>query len=123
MTDINEVIAKSKGWRRPTENECAPFDGWINENTHYTSKELPDYLNDARLYMGLFEEIKKTGFEFRLESDKTGSGEGIYTAVILEQRNDTNGTGWGLRVISTQSSIGTAICLAYCRLNGLECEG
>ena len=79
--NISETIAKSKGTYR-------------THSTGMIEADYPDYEHDARLYMALFEEIKKTGFEFRLESDTTGSGEGIYTAVILEQRNDTNGTGW-----------------------------
>lgn len=122
MTNLNEVVAMHKGWKREKELQglSVERDIWIAPKAMFSFPAPPDYLNDARLYMGLFEEIKKTGFEFRLESDTTGSGEGIYTAVILEQRNDTNGTGWGLRVISTQSSIGTAICQAYCKLHGLE---
>lgn len=118
--NLNEAIAKSNGWiKHQVEGIC---DDWLDPDNNW-QVDVPDYLNDARLYMGLFEEMRNSGFEFRLESDTTGSGEAIYTVVILEQRNDTNGTGWGLRVISTQYSIGTAICLAYCKLNGLECEG
>lgn len=110
--NINETIAKHKGIKARTICLTSYPPKYINDE--------PDYEHDPRLYMALLDEIKKTGFEFRLESDTTGSGEGIYTAVILEQRNDTNGTGWGLRVISTQSSIGTAICMAYIKMKGLE---
>jgi len=106
MTDINATIAKCKGWRRPTQDECAPEDGWINDITHYTANTLPDYLNDARLYMALFEEMPNA--ILRRWHDKWLCIPEAQVSKMVE-------------CFETESDIiGTAICLAYKKLYGLE---
>jgi len=57
MTDINERIAKAKGW---TYERCVVCNGkhWY-DNVKYIQKNPPDYTTDWRLAGGLLEEMAK----------------------------------------------------------------
>lgn len=101
MTNINEVIAKSKGYVFEHENPLFILDA---------KKDCPDYLNDARLYMALFEEMATQGVEPSLRFD-----DALGWMVDWQPQNETS---LGERLIS--DTIGIAICLAYMKLHGLE---
>jgi len=110
MTDINTTIAVHCGWiLNPSSisSEYEPSVKWYNPKTGeklYTHE--PDYLNDARLYMALFEEmwnpgLRKHGLQWYCCPNMNASSALNHIAVYSD-------------------TIGTAICLAYCKLHGLE---
>lgn len=49
------------------------------------------YITDA---WELVEDMRENGCEFRIDTDRTGSGEDIYIVAILAFRGDNRGTGW-----------------------------
>jgi len=120
MTDINVVIAKHKGWiPKPVGKSAFQWFQYDNNGQVVDSKITPpDYLNYARLYMALAVESR---FSIIYDPDKKK-----YLAVKLrdfpyidtvsiesEFSSEVDDYLW-------HSDIGTAICLAYCKLHGLE---
>lgn len=109
MTNLNEVVAMHKGWKREKELQglSVERDIWISPKAMFSFPTPPDYQGDARLYMALFEEMANT-----------------YSRIFLQKRITDGWVVIGLthtNMYNTQGdTIGTAICLAYMRLHGLE---
>ena len=120
MTDINTAIAKYKGYKIIPIGfmESENISRELNEGPdgHYSSK-LPDYEHDARLYMALFEEMSSEFFSLTLMQHDYNNK----TAIIGDYRqgHDENIPQF---VVESQP-IGAAICLAYCKLKGIEVVG
>lgn len=108
MTDINEVIAKHKEWvlKKELQGLSIERDIWIAPKAMFSFPNPPDYLNDARLYMGLFEEMPNP--ILRRWNDKWLCIPESRKSMIIES------------VEIESDTIGTAICLSYICLHGLE---
>jgi hypothetical protein len=107
MTDINAVIAKHKGFEfgQPVSGMNRDICYLTFPDGGWSETSCPDYLNDARLYMALFEEMPDECFIQKINNR-------LYSVGKIE--------GMGVQTFSRNSSIGTAICLAYKKLHGLE---
>lgn len=107
MTDLNTAIAKYKGWHC---KNIGTFDNprnvWYLGNIASGIDELPDYEHDARLYMALFEEMPNGTIIQKLENG--------YSVVYLPVDRDLK---------AESDTIGSTICLAYCKLKGIEVVG
>jgi hypothetical protein len=133
VRDINTVIAIHQGWK---------FEPPIIRNEHnkgywhkfdtsgkriygqLSPENPPDYEHNERLYMELFEEMANDGYCPALLFDDNGrwavSTDGTQT-LNFESPCDVN-TSFFVAKENWKDTIGTAICLAYIKLNGLECE-
>ena len=109
MTDLNTAIVDFKGWKSFGNYCVAP---WVqydsDENIINHSVDKPDYEHDANLYMALFEEMAKDG---DVDLDFTN---------FLNEYKVHFFTNSGNRGGAIGKSIGTAICLAYCKLKGIK---
>ena len=110
MTDLNTAIVDFKGWKSFGNYCVAP---WVqydsDENIINHSVDKPDYEHDANLYMALFEvmprpALRKWGNRWYCMPDMDRSSKVQW----VEYDADT---------------IGTAICLAYCKLKGIKVVG
>ena len=111
MDDINAIIAKHKGWntKQILQGLSVEQTIWISPHgMHCLAEELPDFEHDPRLYMALFEEMPANTKLVKYE--EYCSANLMYKCEIPNIETDV------------EFSIGTAICLAYMRLHGLECE-
>lgn len=104
MNDINTAIAKYKGWT-PENGLKLPVQHTITIENGLCLP--PDFEHDARLYMALFEEMKS-----HCKRVDLGWKVDHYFCIAYDYA-----------AVAHADTIGTAICLAYCKLNGLECEG
>ena len=124
MTYLNTAIAVFKG-KLPFPKDRCPVCGWKYADDDYGCKPdncsmrpqpspradqicIPDYEHDANLYMALFEgmpdpEIHKNDADWIVIAD-------------LQRRP-------GNYILCKSDTIGTAICLAYCKLKGIEVVG
>jgi hypothetical protein len=110
MTDLNTAIAFQQGWiLRPYEKLGSMYEPsvkWYNPKTNqslYTHD--PDYEQDARLYMALFEEFPVgTSLVKMLDGYMVRNFGADIDAQLADEK-------------------GTAICFAYCRLKGIEVVG
>ena len=118
MTDINAVIARFHDgiYNRP---EISPDSFYKeakkdNEIVGYSfyGFSCPDYSHDPRLYMALFEEMECAAILKNIDK---------YSVTVYDPKTITVNILFRSPVES--DAIGTAICLAYMQLNGLECEG
>jgi len=146
MTDINTVIAKYKGWKCFEQPRSGYMLQYIYEPGHFpwdttrdkeelkarcteidltqidcgkfNGQKMPDYLNDARLYMALAVESR---FSIIYDPDKKK-----YLAVKLRDFQYIDTVSIESEFSSEvddylwHSDIGTAICMAYKKLHGLE---
>ena len=108
MTDLNTAIAVSKGWKCHTTNdEFGINETWFTpRNTPSIYNRIPDYEHDANLYMALFEEMPNASLKHHND---------LYYCRVYVDGN--------LECWSSADTIGTAICLAYCKLKGIEVVG
>lgn len=143
---LNECIAKSKGYKCyqmkrsgfdlqyvyppnefPWDNrkdkeqfkaECVEIDIMKIDYGCLDGHGLPDWEHDPRLYMALFEEMaksKSTIHDNSLYVDLYARDENVFQVYVSH--------GCMCHEEVTESdTIGTAICLAYCKLYGLECD-
>jgi hypothetical protein len=104
MTDLNTAIAKYKGWTR------------FNPSTEFCMEyALPDYEHYARLYMALAKEMMRDYVLYLIEDD-----DFLNHCELWDYPMD----GEPYQAYqSTGDEIGTAICLAYCKLKGIEVVG
>lgn len=114
MTDLNAVIAKARGWiLNPYEKLGSMYEPSVKWYNPKTGEKLythdPDFQGDARLYMALADEMKCTMCYNRT----------MKKWLIYREGADIDCDS----SIGDASDIGPAICQAYIKLNGLECEG
>lgn len=109
MTYLNTAIAK---YKHIYKNNYKGYDFPVFVFNDAIWKIPPDYEHDARLYMALFEEMGKNNNYF-----------------LMLARSDVPGSTWeccyggNFEDVSYSDTIGTAICLAYCKLKGIEVVG
>jgi len=112
VTDLNTAISVSKGW---TYTKKCEFYSWVlynEKNVRIDSgNDKPDYEHDANLYMALFEEMCKEGYA-NLDFNNNLNEYKVHFYTISEKRGG-----------AISRTIGTAICLAYCKLKGIEVVG
>ena len=127
MTDLNTAIAVSKGWKCHTTNdEFGINETWFTpRNTPSIHNHIPDYEHDANLYMALFEEMGQetdTHEPYDLHIDFIDRS---YQCSVVEHGYDyaKDRDNYCPIVVRIADTIGTAICLAYCKLKGIEVVG
>jgi hypothetical protein len=118
MTDLNTAIALSKGYKfgqpvsgmnRDIWYETFPDSGWFET-------KCPDHEHDARLYMALAVEMMEK-YEIRLGAD--GNEQKYCELYEYDLEYDLP-----VFISSDQADdLGTAICMAYCKLKGIEVVG
>lgn len=112
MTDLNTAIAKYKGWEY-----FQNINLWelvVDGYTRLQSDNPPDFENDARLYMALFEEMS-SGFFLLSLMQHDYDNKTIITGDYRQGHNENIP-----QFVVESQPIGTAICLAYCKLKGLK---
>jgi len=137
MTDLNTAIAKYLGWKcyeqprsgyrlqyvyapgkfpwdttRDKEElkaRCTEIDLTQIDPGKFDGQKMPDYLNDARLYMALADEMKTIGM-FVLQYIVT---EKVWLCTVRSFTNDID-------IEEESDTVGTAICQAYCKLKGIK---
>jgi hypothetical protein len=105
MTDLNAAIAKYKGWEY-----FQNINLWelvVDGYTRLQSDNPPDYEHDANLYMALFEEMKS-----HCKRVDLGWKVDHYFCIAYDYA-----------AVAHADTIGTAICLAFCKLKGIEVVG
>ena len=131
MTDLNTAIAVFKG-KLPFPKDRCPVCGWKYADDDYGCKPdncsmrpqpspradqicIPDYEHDARLYMALAKEMMRDYVLYLIEDD-----DFLNHCELWDYPMD----GEPYQAYqATGDEIGTAICLAYCRLKGIEVVG
>jgi len=112
MTDINTAIALSKGYQFANPVEDIHPDGrkiwFVVESGFWREIICPNYEHDANLYMGLF-------IEFPVGTTLTKTLDGYLVRNPGSESVDP--------FAQLADAIGTAICLAYCKLKGIEVVG
>lgn len=125
MTDINTVIAAFKGWKQIDTKDEDGTKGklWVNDSKDipwWEHGKLPDFEHDARLYMALFEEMAKTKSDIHEDRliyvDLLGIKGNLFHCYL------SHGCMCHESVFESDT-IGTAICLAFCKLKGIEVVG
>jgi hypothetical protein len=130
MTDLNTAIAAFKGW----EYSARGFDlgagsdmnfPYRNKLTGKFSAGCPDFQRDANLYMELFEEMGQETDEHEPYDVHLTFMDGSFTVAIVARGYDYEADDYTYNSIASVDgdTIGTAICLAYCRLKGIEVVG
>ena len=114
MTDLNTAIAK---YKHICKNHYKGYDFPVFVFNDAIWKIPPDYEHDANLYMALFEEMSSEFFLLSLMQHDYDN-KTIITGDYRQGHNENIP-----QFVVESQPIGTAICLAYCKLNGLECEG
>lgn len=111
MTNLNETIAKARGWTVHVRNdEYGVVETWHTpKGTPSIYNRRPDFEHDANLYMQLFMEMSKCG---RIFIEDLEDGDWL---VAYIDNDDCSPFG-------IADTIGTAICLAWLRTNGVEVE-
>ena len=121
MTDLNTAIVKYKGWKHNPDG----FDLGLGNDVNFKyqspdgklQSKLPDFERDARLYMSLFKEMSSEFFLLTLMQHDYDN-KTIITGDYRQGHNENIP-----QFIVESQPIGTAICLAYCRLKGIEVVG
>jgi hypothetical protein len=105
MTDLNTAIANFKG-KDGYDKHFSRYKelGWMKGAETIYENRPKDFEHDARLYMALFEEMESPTLY------KSWNKKWVCVVNVL---------GVDGKPVQCES-IGTAICLAYCKLNGLE---
>lgn len=113
MTDINAAIAIHRGWRyglNPFASINKTQKVWYllvdDINQCKFQDDCPDFQGDARLYMALFEEMA---------DPHICKSHGRLWLCVPDNTADL-----GHYFSCEHAELGTAICLAYMRLHGLE---
>lgn len=114
MTNLNEIIAKAKGWKFD-HRESGDVFLKTPEGKHLLNCgfELFDYLNDARLYMRLFEEILFDSTYYGIRIIPHYEEKSI--TIEFESKDHES-----VRFICDSESIGEAICRAWLCWKGIE---
>ena len=116
MTDLNTAIALHKLNLRVYEDIYVNYRNetiikkrylFTNEFNSGTEITLPDYEHDANLYMALFEEMKS-----HCKRVDLGWKVDHYFCIAYDYA-----------AVAHADTIGTAICLAFCKLKGIEVVG
>ena len=129
MTNLNEVIAKAKGWDLK-HGEPVYFEVNFEDGDGADGFECPrchkpesmcknepcflDYQGDANLYMQLFEEMSSEFFSLNIMQHDYNNK----TTIIGDYRQG-HGENIPQFVVESQP-IGTAICLAWLKMKGIE---
>ena len=110
MTDLNTGIAVSKGWMFHHKDDCLPpvYFREIGNNGKIEIQTLPDYEHDVTLYMALFEEMP---------DPEIHKNDADWIVIADLQRRPGN------YILCKSDTIGTAICLAFCKWKGIEVVG
>jgi len=92
---LREAIAKAKGWR------CIVVDHgdfsrtiWWDKPDGTSAPTLPDWPTNIANAWELVDEIRASGCELRIDTDRNGGGADIYSVAIMKFRGDGRGTGW-----------------------------
>jgi hypothetical protein len=114
MTDLNTAIAKYKGFYQIDTKDEDGTKGklWVNDNKDipwWEHGKLPNFKGDANLYMALFEEMPRPALR--------KWGNRWYCMPDMDRSSKVQ---W---VEYDADTIGTAICLAFCKLKGIEVVG
>jgi hypothetical protein len=126
MSGINATIAIHQGWRFeppiiPNEHNKGYWHKFDTSGKRIygqlSPENPPDFQGDARLYMALFEEMSSEFFSLNLMQHDYNNK----TTIIGDYRQGHNENI--PKFVAESEPIGTAICLAYMKLHGLECEG
>jgi len=108
MTDLNTVIALQRGYVEKfglmDKASLHAHKYWVCPDGQLTTV-LPDYLNDANLYMGLF-------IEFPVGTTLTKT---LDRYLIRNPGSESVNP-----FAQLADAIGTAICQAYCKIHGLD---
>jgi len=81
------------------------------EDGGYINCDLPDWPNSIEAAWKLVDDIRKSGCEISINSDR--NERDIFTVVILHLRNDNKGTGWTQMVNVEDENIPIAISRAW----------
>ena len=134
MTDINTAIAKFKGFRVKTDKRGNgvtseiyfedSFCGYvwgvktIDEIIKENPEIVPDFDHDAQLYMALFGEMVSENKDCHCEIF-WNPGRNNFVCWIIEDLEEG-----GPRDFDAESTDkGTAVCLCFCKLKGIEVVG
>ena len=113
MTDLNTAIAK---YKHIYKNNYKGYDFPVFVFNDAIWKIPPDYEHDARLYMALAVEMMEK-YEIRLGAD--GNEQKYCELYEYDLEYDLP-----VFISSDQADdLGTAICMAYCKLKGIEVVG
>jgi hypothetical protein len=117
MTDLNTAIALQRGWKQIffDAKNVSGLSRWINEFGQIYSE--PDFEHVAHLYMALFEEMSSEFFLLTLMQHDYDN-KTIITGDYRQGHNENIP-----QFVVESQPIGTAICLAYVKLKGIEVVG
>lgn len=123
MTDLNTAIADFKGWkfeppliRNQYNTGCwRQFDDNRKQIGFQNGDDAPDFEHDARLYMALADDMPVEMSLVNFEDETTGQKFWQCSVVDLVHQSVT--------ICEKSDTIGTVICLAYCKLKGIEVAG
>ena len=94
--ELRVAIAEAKGYEYKygykDEYGINPKDYWVTPAGRLTSV-LPDWTTSIADAWELVEDMRENGCEFRIDTDRTGSGDDIYNVAIFRDGSGT-GTGW-----------------------------
>jgi hypothetical protein len=110
MTNLNELIAVEKGWEFVSGDEKYPSPHWESSDKKTFCSFVPNYLHDANLYMGLFEEMVvygKTVIEMNYDF-------GMYQLIIHK--------AIGQVYHAKEEDLSEAICKAWLSWKGIPYE-
>jgi hypothetical protein len=114
---MSERIAKARGWKFNSNNSCSFSWSLKKELGMVYQESCPNYFDDPRFYVELFEEMKKDGvrLEYTWNHDLTPVREQWYVSFPnwnVEKRG----------IQASSDSIGEAICKAWLQWKGIPYE-
>jgi hypothetical protein len=115
MSDMNETIAKFKG--SVLLLDAVIYAEKVKRGDKNTISPAPDYQGDPRLYMALFEEMVNENKDCHAEIF-WNPGKSTFVCWIIEDLEESGPRDF----IAESDTMGFAICKAYIKLHGLECE-
>ncbi|MFA5166881.1 MAG: hypothetical protein WC449_06350 [Candidatus Paceibacterota bacterium] len=121
MTDLNTAIAFQRGWQIINHHGKK----WNLIGTQTIQENAPDFEHDARLYMALFEEMGKETDEHEPYDVHLTFMDGSFTVAVVDRGYNYEDDDYTYNSVASADgdTIGTAICLAYCKLKGIEVVG